>query len=123
MTDAADQLAALLRLTGVPPPVREHRFGAELAGGAGRGLRERLARQGLRDWRFDLAWPAARLAVEVDGGGWTGGRHARGAGIEADCEKLSSAVAAGWRVLRVTPRQVRDGRAVAWVEQALAGGV
>jgi len=39
------------------------------------------------------------LAVEVDGGTWTGGRHTRGAGFEADCEKLNAAVIAGFRVL------------------------
>lgn len=72
-----------------------------------------------RRWRFDVAWPAVKLAVEVDGGGWINGRHSRGSGVEADCEKVSTAVCDGWRVLRVTPRQVRSGQAAQWVLEAL----
>lgn len=74
-----------------------------------------------RNWRFDLAWPAKMLAVEVDGGTFTGGRHTRGQGYEADTEKLNEAVLRGWRVLRVTKHQVEDGSAVAWVERAFGG--
>lgn len=74
-----------------------------------------------RRWRFDLAWPDRRLAVEVDGGTWVGGRHTSGAGFEADCEKLNEALCLGWAVLRVTPRHVDDGRALAWVTRALVG--
>lgn len=72
-----------------------------------------------RRWRFDLAWPDERLAVEVEGGTWTGGRHTRGAGFEADAEKYAEAVLSGWRVLRVTGAMIRSGRAVALVERAL----
>jgi len=59
------------------------------------------------------------LAVEVDGGTWTGGRHTRGAGFEADCEKLNAAVIAGFRVLRFTGAMVRSGAALATIETAL----
>jgi len=72
-----------------------------------------------RKWRFDVAFPARRLAVEVDGGVWTGGRHTRGAGAEADCEKFCAAVIDGWQVMRVTPRQVRSGQAARWILDAL----
>ena len=72
-----------------------------------------------RRWRFDFAWPAIRLAVEVDGGTWASGRHTRGAGYEADCEKLNEAVLRDWRVLRVTTKQVDSGEALAWIERAL----
>lgn len=75
----------------------------------------------VRKWRLDLAWPAQRLYVEVDGGTWVGGRHNRGKGYEADCEKLNSAAVAGWRGLRVTTAMVRDGRALGAVEQLLGG--
>jgi very-short-patch-repair endonuclease len=73
-----------------------------------------------RRWRFDLAWQAERLAVEVDGAVWVGGRHTRGSGYEKDCEKFAEAVIRGWRVLRVTSGMVKDGRAIRLVERALA---
>ena len=44
----------------------------------------------------------ARVAVEVEGGTWGRGRHSRGGGYSADCEKYNAAVAAGWAVFRVT---------------------
>lgn len=57
-----------------------------------------------RRWRFDFAWPleTGGVAVELDGGAYTNGRHTRGAGFEADCEKLNEAAVRGWRVLRFT---------------------
>jgi hypothetical protein len=67
-----------------PEPEREWRFDTD------------------RKWRFDFAWPIFRLAVEVDGGTWAGGRHTRGGGYERDAEKLNAAALAGWRVVRLT---------------------
>ena len=75
-----------------------------------------------RRWRFDVAFPAHRLAVEVDGGVWVGGRHTRGVGATRDCEKFCAAAIDGWRVMRVTPAQVRSGQAVGWIRAALAAG-
>jgi very-short-patch-repair endonuclease len=86
----------------LPTPVTEHRF------------------HPVRRWRFDLAWPEAKLAVEVEGGVYVQGRHSRGAGMEADCEKYNEAANRGWRVLRVTPRHVKNGQALTWVEGALS---
>jgi hypothetical protein len=72
-----------------------------------------------RRWCFDFAWPDLRVAVEIEGGGWVAGRHTRGPGFEADCEKYAEAATRGWTVLRVTPSQVRAGRALAWAEAVL----
>lgn len=72
-----------------------------------------------RRWRFDMAWPRAMVALELDGATWTGGRHSRGVGYARDCEKLNAATLAGWRVLRVTGDMVRKGQALALVQQAL----
>lgn len=58
---------------------------------------------GNRKWRFDYAVPAARVAVEVEGGVFTGGRHTTGAGFTADLEKYNTAESMGWHVLRITP--------------------
>ena len=72
-----------------------------------------------RGWRLDFAWPAAKLAAEVDGGQYAprGGRHA----TDADREKLNHAAALGWRVLRFSPQQIAADPAacVALVETAL----
>ena len=64
-------------------------------------------------------WDTNRILVEIDGGGYVAGRHSRGAGIEKDAEKQSAAAILGYRVIRVTPRQVEDGRALLWIRAAL----
>lgn len=68
-----------------------------------------------RRWRFDLAWPALKIAVEIEGGTWANGRHNRGAGFEEDCVKYNTAESMGWYVLRLTAAQVHDGRGIEWL--------
>lgn len=75
-----------------------------------------------RKWRFDLAHPGHWIAVEVEGGVWRGGRHTSGVGFTADCEKYAEALIAGWAVLRVTTDQVKNGKALEWIERAMAAG-
>lgn len=102
-----DKKALLLRqlaLTGVDGWVTEHRF------------------HPIRRWRFDVAFPARMLAVEVEGGLYVGGRHSRGKGAEDDMVKYAEALRLGWRVLRVSPRLIREGRALEWVESLLGLG-
>jgi len=72
-----------------------------------------------RRWRVDFAWPDKMLAVEIEGGIWTGGRHTRGAGFENDCLKYNALSLAGWRLLRFTPEMVKSGRALSQIELAL----
>ncbi|KDD10136.1 endonuclease domain-containing protein [Bordetella bronchiseptica] len=96
-----EHFARDLRAVRVVPPVREYRF------------------MSTRGWRFDFAWPDFKIAVEIEGGVWTGGRHTRGAGFVADTEKYNAAAIAGWRVLRFTEKAVRDGTAIATIEQLL----
>lgn len=72
-----------------------------------------------RKYRFDLCWPGLKLAAEVDGGTFIAGRHTRGAGFEADCEKLNLAALHGYRTFRFTAAMIEDGRALATLEQAL----
>ena len=71
-----------------------------------------------RRWRFDLAWPAEKLAVEVNGGLFVAGRHSRGAGQLKDFEKLNAAQLAGWKVLQVSPKQISDGTLTALLRAA-----
>jgi very-short-patch-repair endonuclease len=64
-----------------------------------------------RMWRFDFAFPPGKLAIEVDGGIWTAGRHSGGQGQIDDMEKMNNAVALGWQVLHFTPQQVNGPEA------------
>jgi len=86
-----------------PEPVAEHRF------------------HPVRRWRFDFAFLDSLVAVELDGGTWSRGRHTRGAGYRGDCEKLNAAVSMGWRVFRVTAGMLKANPAgvVEMVEEAL----
>src|SRR5690606_7945656 len=59
-----------------------------------------------RKWRFDYAILRHRIAVEVEGGVFTQGRHTRGVGMKADMEKYNAAASLGWRLYRVTPDQL-----------------
>ena len=72
-----------------------------------------------RRWVFDFAWPACRIALEIEGGTWTQGRHTRGAGFEKDCEKYNEAALMGWAVFRVPTCWVYDGKALALLERAM----
>lgn len=60
-----------------------------------------------RKWRADFAHLGTRTLVELEGASWAGGRHTRGAGFQADCEKYLAATLAGWRVIRLTGDMVR----------------
>jgi len=98
-----ETLAFQIKAMKLPEPVREFKFHPK------------------RQWRLDFAWPGCKIAVEVEGGAWTGGRHLRGYGFQADCEKYAMALIAGWRVLRVTGQMVKDGTALDYIEQILKG--
>jgi len=101
VSDLEARLALDMRALGLPAWETEYRFHRS------------------RQWRFDLAWPHLRLAVEVEGGIWTGGRHTSPTGFEADCEKYSEAAILGWRVIRVTGAMVKDGRAIDLIQRAI----
>lgn len=101
---------AQAKAAGWPKPEREHRF------------------HPVRKWRFDFAWvdaldkfpfepPRERTALEIQGGIWNRGKHGRGSGILKDYEKLNAAQALGWRVLQLTPQQVRKGELREWLER------
>lgn len=99
--DYGETLLIQLQLAGLPKPEREFLFHRK------------------RKWRFDLAWPELLIAVEVEGGIWVGGRHVRGEGYEADCEKYNEAQLAGWMVLRFTPGMIKKGKAGEVIETAI----
>lgn len=73
-----------------------------------------------RQWRFDFAWINRKLAMEVEGiTGGKGGRHQRRDGYRDDCEKYAEALCLDWRVLRVTPAQLKSGEAWNWLDKLL----
>jgi len=72
-----------------------------------------------RRFRVDFLWREQKLVVEAEGAVWTQGRHTRGGGYSADCEKYNLLTLAGYRVLRFTTATVLDGTAVTMIRQAL----
>ncbi len=92
----------LCQQNGIPPPTTEYRF------------------HPVRRWKMDYAWVSAKIALEVEGGVFSGGRHTRGAGFLKDCEKYNSAALLGWIVLRVTPSALCTAETVDMIRQARA---
>ncbi|AWM38721.1 hypothetical protein GobsT_30870 [Gemmata obscuriglobus] len=88
-------LSALVQSRGHPRPEREYRFHSD------------------RMWRFDLAWPALKVAFEREGLATKGGksRHTTNAGYAGDIEKYNAAALAGWVVIRGTTRMIESGEA------------
>ncbi len=90
-----EELFALhLRLKKIKHFVREYRFAPP------------------RKWRVDFAYPERSIAIEIEGGIHTQGRHVRGSGFEKDCEKYNALAEKKWRLFRYTPQMVKDGRAI-----------
>lgn len=87
---SAEELLRLsLTALGLPEPCPEYRFSE-------------------RKFRFDFAYPEAKVAIEIEGQGPKGlGRHQRPEGFERDLEKYNLAVVLGWRILRFTPSMIR----------------
>lgn len=73
----------------------------------------------VRKWRFDYAIPEHKVAIEVEGGVWTQGRHTRPRGFLGDMEKYNTATALGWRVLRVTPDTLTTGATLDLVRRTI----
>jgi very-short-patch-repair endonuclease len=72
-----------------------------------------------RKFRFDFCFVEQKLAIEIDGGSKSYGRHNRSAGFSADCVKLNLAAQLGYRVLRYTTEMVTRGLADMQVAQIL----
>lgn len=70
-----------------------------------------------RKWRFDYAIPAIRLAIEVEGGVWTGGRHTSSKGFLGDMEKYNEAALLGWCLIRTTPDQLLTSKTIELIKR------
>lgn len=53
-----------------------------------------------RKWRIDLFIPAIKVAIELEGGVYTGGRHTRPEGFLNDIEKYNNITILGLKLLR-----------------------
>lgn len=100
--DLEGQFEHQLKLCKIAQWVREHRFCE-------------------RRWRFDFCWPQPqlKLAVEIEGGIHTRGRHVRPEGFRKDAAKYNRAAILGWIVLRVTAADIRSGDAIRDLEHAI----
>ena len=61
-----------------------------------------------RNHSFDLAIPEHMVAIEIEGGSWSNGRHTRGSGFIKDMWKYNEATRRGWKLVRLTPQQIDD---------------
>lgn len=75
----------------------------------------------VRKWRFDYAFPEHKIALEVEGGVWTGGRHTSSVGFLNDMEKYNTATLMGWRVFRTTPDDLYRKKTLDLIKNAING--
>lgn len=68
-----------------------------------------------RALEIDFAVVPVRFGVEIQGAVHRIEEH-----FHRDTEKLALAMLAGWQILAVTGRQVRDGSAIVWARELLA---
>lgn len=95
-----DLLCWQLNNVGIPHE-REHRF------------------HDTRKWRFDIAFPVVKLAIEIDGGLFVDGGHSRGRARIKDMERDIAANLLGWLVVRMPPEWIKPGTALAHIEQLI----
>lgn len=73
----------------------------------------------VRKWRFDYALPEYKIALEVEGGVWIGGRHTSSQGFIKDMEKYNTAALMGWRVLRCLPKELNTMRTIDMIRDCM----
>lgn len=93
----------LLTNCGLPMPVTEFQFNSK------------------RKWRFDYAYPAKRIAIEIEGGIFQYGRHTRPIGFVKDMEKYNHAAIFGWRLLRFQPNEITSLPTIDFIKDAYYG--
>ena len=74
-----------------------------------------------RKWRFDFLWKPD-VAIEIEGGIFTQGRHSRGAGMQKDMDKYNQAMMMMYKVLRFSTTDVLRGRAKAFLAAHMGDG-
>ena len=91
----------------LPIPVQEHAF----------------AKDAGRKWRIDWYFEGngRKVALEVEGGVWTGGRHTTGKGFSADMEKYNAMACRGILLLRTTPDQLLTMQTIKLLKAVIYG--
>jgi hypothetical protein len=89
-----------------PPSRLEARFMRIWEAAVGPRIERELLFHPGRRWRADFAHLPSRTLIEIEGGIWLRGRHTRPQGFLADIEKYFEAAMAGWRVLRLSEREL-----------------
>lgn len=101
--------AELCVRNGLPLPVFEWKFDD----------RKNEKGKRLRLWRFDYSWPTHKVALEVEGGVWSQGRHTRPQGFIEDKRKYSEAAIQGWAMLYTFPDELMSHDTLLMVRRAL----
>ena len=102
MADLQQAFKTQCRMCGFPTPIEEYKAIHN------------------RNYRWDFYFRAANLLVEIQGGiHMAKSGHNTGVGIERDAEKINLATCAGYKVMQVTGKMIKDGRAVQWIRQIM----
>lgn len=70
----------------------------------------------IRKWRIDYFIPEHNIAIEVEGGAWTQGRHTRGKGFINDMEKYNAMTMMGIKLIRVTPDKLVTSNTISMIK-------
>jgi very-short-patch-repair endonuclease len=87
--DFVGQIAAALNMLGIKCE-REYRFIKD------------------RRFRFDIALPDHKIAIEFEGGVYSAGRHTRSTGYINDAKKYNLATMHGWKLMRYTTEITKE---------------
>lgn len=85
----------------LPQPKRELRFHAT------------------RKWQLDFAWLFYKVALEVEGGAFSGHGHRSVGKFLRDLEKYNEAALAGWTVIRCTTDDLKTGSVFELIKRAI----
>lgn len=97
----ADAFADLCGQQGLGVPETEYVFAADIG----------------RRWRIDWAWPEHKIALEHEG---LGGRHQTVKGFRGDIEKYNELACRGWRIIRVTTTEMKNGNVFELLRRVLS---
>jgi very-short-patch-repair endonuclease len=72
-----------------------------------------------KPWRVDVVLPDYLIAIECEGGQWSGGRHNRPSGFQKDMLKYNEVAILGYSLLRFNGDMIKKGEALATIERMI----